>query len=140
MPFFSLASADITYEMLDGEIVAIDFVQGTYHSLRGAAAPAFAALVLGHPSEQATTWFTDPPAAAADELAALVARWQQAGLLTPRMGPPERPPAPPVAVAWASPAFETFDDMQQLLLADPIHDVGDGAWPREATVPKAGTE
>lgn len=139
MTYYALSSEDITYEMLDGEIVAIDFVRGTYHSLRGAAAPLFATLVAGQPAEHAAAWFTGAPASVMSEIADLITRWQEAGLLAVRADAPA-PLTPPAPVAWAPPSFETFDDMQQLLLADPIHDVGDGAWPREAAPPQGVPE
>ena len=46
------------------------------------------------------------------------------------------PPAPGASDgaalgAFAPPAFEKFTDMEELLLLDPIHEVGDTGWPRK---------
>jgi len=35
----------------------------------------------------------------------------------------------PVTIAYAPPVLETFSDMQDLLLLDPIHEVDDAGWP-----------
>lgn len=130
MPAFQLASADVTYQLLDGEVVAIHFTKGTYHSFRGAAAIAFDALATGTESQDLTCLFLDPPADAGAALATIVEKSIEAGLLVPSTtttAGPERSPT-----AWTTPFFETYTDMQQLLLADPIHDVGEAAWPRVA--------
>ncbi len=138
MPAFQLASTDVTYQLLDGEVVAIHFTKGTYHSFRGAAAIAFDALATGTDSQDLMRLFVDAPAGASDELAAIVEKSIEAGLLAPSASAP----APEIGTrersvtVWTSPLFETYTDMQQLLLADPIHDVGDAAWPRVAAAPE----
>lgn len=137
MPSYRLASPDITHQFLDGEVVAIDFVKGDYHSMRGAAGPAFDALAQGVDSARLPELFTSAPAEASALLGELAEKWVRLGLLA--LAEPPATAAPlPAPVAWAPPFFETYTDMQQLLLADPIHDVGDGAWPRQAEPPKQG--
>jgi len=134
MPAFQLASNDVTYQLLDGEVVAIHFTKGTYHSFRGAAAIAFDALATGTESQDLTRLFVDAPVGAGEELAAIVAKSVEAGLLavsTTTTSAADRSPT-----SWTTPFFETYTDMQQLLLADPIHDVGDAAWPRVAGSPE----
>jgi hypothetical protein len=131
MANYRIASADITHQFLDGEVVAIDFKSGHYHNLRGAAAPAFAALIAGVPDERLPSLFNDAPPDAPAVFQGLIASWIKSGLL---VADPTVPVAePPPSVAWTAPTSEVFEDMQQLLLADPIHDVGDNAWPRQAT-------
>lgn len=131
MASYRIASADITQQFLDGEVVAINFQSGDYYNLRGAAAPAFAALVAGLPDTRLAELFAESPPDAAAVLQALVESWVKVGLLVADPAVPATEPPPPVP--WSAPVSEVFADMQQLLLADPIHDVGDGAWPRQAT-------
>jgi hypothetical protein len=135
MSHYRLASADITHQFLDGEVVAIDFQTGHYHNLRGAAAQAFAALLAGLSEENLSSVFTDAPADAPALLQGLIDTWLKAGLLV--AGSAATSTEPPSPVAWTVPTSEVFADMQQLLLADPIHDVGDNAWPRQATPPES---
>lgn len=130
MPNYHLASGDITHQLLDGEVVAIDFKSGHYYNLRGAAGAAFDALVQGVESERLPALFSAAPADAPAQLARLVASWVEVGLLAVTAQAAAPIPTPP-AIPWGEPSFETYTDMQQLLLADPIHDVGDGAWPRQ---------
>jgi hypothetical protein len=135
MPSHRLASPDITHQYLDGEVVAIDFVKGDYHSMRGAAGPAFDALAQGVEAERLADLFSGAPSEAPALLRELIAKWVELGLLAPAEASATAVPLP-APVEWATPFFETYTDMQQLLLADPIHDVGDGAWPRQAETPK----
>jgi hypothetical protein len=134
MPLYSVASADITHQLLDGEVVAIDFVGGNYYNLRGAAGIVFDALTQGVHTEQLPALFLDVPPGSIAQLDLLILRFVEAGLLkiAENPSPATTLPAP---VAWVSPTFDTYTDMQQLLLADPIHDVGEGAWPRDAQPP-----
>jgi hypothetical protein len=34
-----------------------------------------------------------------------------------------------IAGSWSSPVLSIYDDMQDLLLLDPIHDVDESGWP-----------
>jgi hypothetical protein len=38
----------------------------------------------------------------------------------------------PAAATWSAPTLEVFTDMQDLLLFDPIHEVGPEGWPYAA--------
>jgi len=133
MSHYRIASAEITHQFLDGEVVAIDFQTGHYHNLRGAAAQAFAALLAGTPQENLPSVFTDAPADAPAVFQGLINTWLKTGLLV--AGPAVHLIEATAPVAWSAPCSEVFEDMQQLLLADPIHDVGDKAWPRQTTPP-----
>lgn len=123
-------SAELTYQNLDGEIVAIHFGRGTYYSLRGAAAPVFEAVAGGAEVAGVVKIFADPPADAEARVRGLVDAWVAEGLLVrvDVVSAGERTDGP-ISHLWTEPTFEVFTDMQQLLLADPIHDVGPGAWP-----------
>ena len=39
------------------------------------------------------------------------------------------PSGPPGSATFEAPTLDRFDDLQGLLLIDPIHDVGDAGWP-----------
>ncbi len=41
---------------------------------------------------------------------------------------------PPARLPYKTPLLERFDDMQELLLLDPIHEVGDQGWPHASGV------
>jgi len=44
-------------------------------------------------------------------------------------GEPIFGPAAEDRLDWPGGWFEAYSDMKELLLLDPVHDVGDGAWP-----------
>lgn len=130
---FVLASPDIASEEFDGEFVVLDLGSGRYFSLSGLAAVVWRGLVDGHPVSMLTAGL-----AAGDERIALVTQAADAlvghGLLRPSTSPSAAPPTEtlPAALAAAEPVLriEVFDDLADLLVADPIHDVDDKAgWP-----------
>lgn len=125
-----IALPDVTYEYLDGEVIAIHFTRGTYFSMRGAAAVAFMALCEGFPIQNLTDLYSSAPGNAAEQLRALAETWVTEGLLETTDSPEGRVIADTKdTVLWVEPSSEKFSDMEQLLLADPIHDVGPNAWP-----------
>lgn len=132
MPSHRLGSNDIVHQFLDGEAIVIDFKRGDYFSLRGAAGAAFDALAQGVDSARLPGLFAGAPPDAGEVLARLAGQWVEAGLLAVADGTVADAAALPAPVAWTEPCCEVHTDLQQLLLADPIHDVGEGAWPRKA--------
>jgi hypothetical protein len=135
VPRFKPASSNITHQALDGEVVAIDFEKGIYFHLCGAAGPAFDALASGIPSDQLPSLFTGAPADASGKLATLTQRCIDEGLLAVADASAPSTTPLPTPIPWVEPSFESYTNMQQLLLADPIHDVGDQAWPKQPGSP-----
>jgi len=138
---FVLASPDIASEEFDGEYVILDLGSGRYFSLSGLAAAVWRGLVDGHSVSTLGAGL-----AAGDERIGLVAQAAEAmvghGLLR-RGGQPPNGPVPDAilaALAEAEPVLriEVFDDLADLLVADPIHDVDETAgWPHRPAA--AGT-
>ncbi len=74
-----------------------------------------------------------------DDINALVATLQAEELIVP-MSDAGAPPrvnslatTPAAKTPYSAPLFERFDDMQELLLLDPIHEVGEEGWPHAKT-------
>jgi hypothetical protein len=119
-------------ETFDGEAVVVHLGTGRYYALNAAAtevwriardgiSPSGAARLLGEDRGEAATAF--------------LAELQEEGLLVPANGSTpaaEAPASNGLSEAWADPpALQRFDDLQDLLLVDPIHDVtlGPDGWP-----------
>ncbi|HQR10144.1 MAG TPA: hypothetical protein PLW68_02350 [Casimicrobiaceae bacterium] len=131
-------------EAIDEEVMVIDLTTGVYFSLTGAGALVWPGLIAGAtPTEIAVAGSADPNAVAQSALAVRIAdfagRLRSENILRPR--PPETAPdtgtlaqLPRIASA-AQFACERFDDMQAMLLADPVHDVGGRGWPDVAGPP-----
>lgn len=103
---------------------------GLFYSLAGSAAAIWAGLVAGlterHIAEAFAAGGGDAPYAEVERfVAGLVAEKLLVVSETPVPAPAEwSAPAP-----FVPPTMERFDDLQGLLLVDPIHDVSDAGWP-----------
>lgn len=131
---YTINPARAISETLDGETIIINLVTGSYYSLNelgtvvwdhlraGYTAPAIIDRLAGaYPSEQTqvqsavTTCLTT---LLADELIAAIPAHEPANL-----------PLPALPAAFIAPTITKYDDMQEMLLADPIHDVDTSGWP-----------
>jgi hypothetical protein len=139
-------------ESIDDEVVIIALSTGTYYSLRSTAARAWDALVAGGSTEAvaadlATAFVTDDVAVGA-EVDAFVARLVADGLVVEADDQPAHPtptqpaapmPAPATLLPWDPLVVETFTDMQELILLDPVHEVEPGhGWPVAIDTDPAG--
>lgn len=126
----------VVSEVIDGEAVIMNLLSGHYFSAQGVGAAVWTRVEAGWTVEEiaqelsAKFEVSDVSAAVRDFVASL----QQHGLVVERLSPA---PAPSVSVdypqAWSTPTLGVFTDMEDLLLLDPIHDVGEAGWP----MPKA---
>lgn len=128
----------VVHELVDGEVVAVNLETGTYYSMQGTAAACWSALTRPVLERELVAWlahrFSVPPAAAAADLERFVADLIGEGLVV-------RDPAahagdvavdaalPSAGSSYEPPGFRKFEDMQELLLLDPIHDVDEAGWP-----------
>ena len=128
--------SSLTHERLDDEVIAIDLDSGAYFALDDVAADCWSILAAGGSLDDAIEAVVTRFAVAADEarsdLECFAQELVEAGLL-------ERVDAAPVPVAlgprvdasraYRRPAIERFNDLEDLLLLDPIHEVDDAGWP-----------
>jgi hypothetical protein len=117
----------LSHELIDGEVVIIQFDTGNYYSLSGSAALVWQRFMTPASLSDLSALFSPTPANAADELAAFVGELVQEGLLAPVAPSVSISPVPPVA--YVKPVLNKYTDMQQLLLADPLHEVQEAGWP-----------
>ena len=125
-------------EMIDGEVVVIDLRSGSYYSLVESAAVIWALLAAWPTHDEVAAslgrvYTADPEqcfAASGAFLDVLVAE----GLVVQLDGGEGRdagPDLPKVAGPLPEPRLEKFDDMQQLILLDPVHEIDETVgWPR----------
>lgn len=129
-------ASTLTHERLDDEVIAIDLESGAYFALDDAAADGWSILAAGGSLDDAidaiASRFAVAPEAARSDLERFAQELVETGLL-------ERVDADPVPVelgpranasrAYRPPAIERFNDLEDLLLLDPIHEVDDAGWP-----------
>ncbi len=128
--------AKVISEMLDGETILINLENGNYYSMNDTGSVVWNLLQTG--------------AGAGDMTAALVAGYEvdedvvtkdlQAfldvlradGLIVVQTSDAAHRAAPDMVTErrpFEAPAMQKYEDMQQMLLADPIHDVDEQGWP-----------
>lgn len=134
MKTFEVAGANIAAEEFDNEYVVLDLANGHYFSLAGITALVWRGLVDGHSVEALCEGL-----GADNQRQALVRETHEEllsrGLL--RESETAASPVVPIAelaglMAAAEPEMQLdmFDDLADLLKADPIHDVDENAgWP-----------
>jgi hypothetical protein len=129
--------AKIVHDVIDGQVLVIHSETGAYYSLEGTAAWVWVAMLRGLDEEgivrELTERYPDAAADIAGDVAAFLDQLLAQTLVVPGAPTPEAE-VPPISVgaAWTAPALEVFTDMQDLLLFDPIHEVGPEGWPYAA--------
>lgn len=140
---YRISAERVAHETVDGEVVILDRLNGSYFSLTGAGADAWAlfaeprtpelvadALARHYDADAATV--RAAILALTDELVSeelLVAgdgnvpvpEGHGQGMLAPR--------------PFTAPHLEKFTDLKDILLLDPIHDVDEAGWPKPAQNP-----
>ena len=129
--------AKIISETIAGETIIINLENGHYFSLNASASLLWELLLSGATiasivARLQTEYSTDLPVIEAS-LETSLAFFRENGLVTENESPnsTQTPPAAPTTIKQPFVAFAItrYDDMQEMLLADPIHDVDQAGWP-----------
>jgi hypothetical protein len=128
---YELNAPKVAAELLDGEVMVINFDDGMYFSLRGSAAAIWALIASQHNVAQTVQLLAAELPNAAQTVADFVAQLDAKNLVR-RIDTPH-PTAVDLAEfsrPWGEPVLDQYDDMQMLLLLDPIHEVNpESGWP-----------
>ena len=141
-PVLAVRSPQVISESLDGEAVIIDLDTGTYFSLDPVASSIWDAIAAGGTTAAgivrgiaAAYGTTFPEAEAA--LAPFFARLADERLVVAVPGSESAPPAfTKGSASLTEPVLSRFDDIQDLLLLDPIHEVEETGWPAKKPAPE----
>lgn len=118
MTRYLLAGPDIVHEEFDGEIVILNLQTGQYFGLNDSAAGLWETVQAGG----------DPTVASKDHGANFVARLTELGLIVKSDEAAQATAAMNIA---EEPKIDVYDDLSDLILADPIHDVDqEQGWPK----------
>lgn len=123
---FSASGPEIIFENFGDEMVIANLQSGFFYSVEGSGADIWNSLVGGHTGRQyAEASQADPDGEL--KIADFITELQNEGLLVetaPAAGPD------PINVApFTPPSLQRFDDLQGLLMVDPIHEVSPAGWP-----------
>ena len=143
---YSVNTGQVISEVIDGEAVMINLTTGNYYSLNEVGAAAWEALAAGASRDQVFDLLAARYEGSPDEIAGavetLIEELRREELIVPADGdgavelPAE---AADVRRPFEAPRLEKHTDMQDLILLDPVHEVGDQGWPHVKAEPAAGT-
>jgi hypothetical protein len=132
-------AANIVYETLEGETIAIHLETGSYYSLTGSGPDIWELLGQGRSIAQICAALARRNARAETEISpaveSFIAELEREGLVEASDPSPNGLPAE-LAEAdgpWEPPMLERYDDMRSFLLVDPIHEVDPRGWPSPKT-------
>lgn len=139
---FRVDEREVIHETLEGESVLVHMGTGVYFSLRGAAAEIWPLVVAGYSKSAIVRTIVARYAAAPPDVVDREVRVLLESLLEHQLA--TRGPAADsseVAAelcassgrAFETPRLEAFEDMQELLLLDPIHETGEEGWPQRSS-------
>ncbi len=120
-------------EVIDGEAVIMNMDSGHYFSARGLAGVLWEWTIGGHTVADmsavvAAKWPID---GVHEAVASFVESLAAHNLVVSAEAVTPATPLDPAALnmPYTPPSLDVFTDMKDLLLLDPIHDVGDAGWP-----------
>jgi coenzyme PQQ synthesis protein D (PqqD) len=129
-------SPPILHETIEHETIIVNLDAGIYYSLNPAATTIWQGLDDGASIEQIVRGLAEQSGTATDEVAQsvrlLIEQLLQEELITTREDGGESAGVVPWPddVSYEPPLLRRYTDMQELLLLDPVHDVGVGGWPQ----------
>ena len=129
---YRVDTRNVVHETIEGEVIVIHLLNGSYYSLGGGGPEIWEHLLDGATAGQIAAAVPADGAGESDVTAAVrefMGSLAGGRLDHPRAeqngyGPPERAPG-----AWVPPVFERYTDMKDYFLLDPIHEVDATGWP-----------
>jgi hypothetical protein len=130
---------NVISDIIDDEVVIINMLSGAYFSLGQTGALVWqaldAGLTVGQTIELVQQCYDGEPQAMAQAVTAFVAELDEEKLLALRPAGGASEPAATLPVPalgrqpFTAPVLLKYDDMEDLIMLDPIHDVDDSGWP-----------
>jgi hypothetical protein len=137
MQKYSTVVPNTACELFDGELVIAHYGSGLYYSISQSGALIWQGLRHGLSDVEVEGWLARHYDGQADDIRtavpAFIARMCEEGLLAPHNEGATGPELPVLnGGRFETPEVERFDDLQELLLVDPVHEVDPTGWPRRA--------
>ena len=128
---YAISAPDVVSEDFNGQIVILNLSDGRYFSLGGVASSVWNTLLAGQTPQAIFESIRERRPDLSDEAVRFVDRLFELKLIRPDEGG-EAGIADAIFEAWDgdTPRIDVFDDLAELIFADPIHDVDEQAgWP-----------
>ena len=139
---FRVNSPNVIHETIEGEVVLIDLKTGTYYSLRDSGAAIWQTIEQGAGEDDIEAALRSRYDASGDDIRDAVRRLlgelEREGLIRAEDGEAAETASPSFSdngaarLPFAAPVLEKHTDMQDLILLDPVHEVGAQGWPHPA--------
>jgi hypothetical protein len=132
---------DVHSETIAGETVIVHLATGNYYSLRGVGTAIWKLIETGAGEERIAQYLAEHYGRSAEELKKdvgdFIARLRMEELIEDGQAGQDAAglalDAQSLESAYAPPTIETYSDMQELLLIDPVHEVDDTGWPNKGS-------
>ncbi len=127
---------EVASEIFDGELVIANYKSGLYYSISVEGSCIWQGLAHGLTVSQVAEWLSGRFPGQASELPSLVegfvGKLAAEGLVLKASKSDSSARELPILTGsiFAQPEIERFNDLQELLLLDPVHDVDHTGWPR----------
>lgn len=131
---YAVSGSDIVYETFDGDAVVLDLASGRYFGFSDSGSCVWEALIAHVSPASLVGRACGSGAIAADDLEAFIVRLGEYGLLSPapEVAPTALSPEMAARLATARDGLniDMHDELADLVMVDPIHDVDEPAgWP-----------
>lgn len=126
---YEVNAPDVVSETFDDQAVILNLATGHYYSLGGIAAPLWNLLIGGHSAADILASVASQQPHLVTQASAFVAELLTFGLIQESQRPSSQAA---IDVSWTNepPTLEAFDDLAELIAADPVHDVDlEAGWP-----------
>ncbi len=119
----------IIHELLDDEVIIANLDDGIYYSIRGSGILVWQLLLAGHTLSAIESLFSEKYGEV-PSLSPFLDRLLENNLLVAEEC--LSPSLPPLnwPAAFSPPELERYDEMKNLLMLDPIHEVDEQGWPQ----------
>jgi Coenzyme PQQ synthesis protein D (PqqD) len=137
MTRFRPNSPPVIYETIESETIIVNLDAGVYYALNPVGSAVWSGLAQGASVAELVDGLANHYGAAAtvdESVRSFVDELLAEDLIVAGEG--VEPPAGPIAdwpngASFEAPTLNRYTDMQELLLLDPVHDVGVGGWVEE---------
>ena len=127
---YSINAPDIVAEDFDGQVVVLNLANGHYYSVHGAGGALWMLVAAGNPIDSVVASLRAQRPQLVDEALRFIREIVALGLVREAPAGLARTPAAPVSWPSEAPRLEVFNDLAELITADPVHDVDvEAGWP-----------
>lgn len=130
---YQVKSTAIIHELLDNEIILANLDTGIYYSIQSSGVPLWQMLIAGHTIDSIATKFINQYPEQQNQIMSDIKQFIEELLNEDILQHSTNSSFAEIHFIWEShyhsPRLEKYQDMQALLMLDPIHEVDEQGWP-----------